>query len=145
MNLEEPDIRLLAESDPRSFLEKYPNGAIIDEVQRVPTLLSYIQTIEIENRKGLFILTGSHQMELHQAITQSLAGRTALLTLLPMSLDELIQSGIDISLDESLLKGGYPHIYKDDLDPTKAYRNYFQTYVERDLRQLINVKDLSQF
>lgn len=149
VNLEEPDTRLLAETDPRSFLGQYPNGAILDEIQRVPILLSFIQVIVDEadrsDRKGLFILTGSHQLELHQAITQSLAGRTAILTLLPMSVDELIKAGIDLSLEDFLLKGGYPRIHKDQLDPTKAYRNYFQTYVERDLRQLINVKDLSQF
>ncbi len=145
-NLEALDVRQLAETDPRSFLEQYPNGAILDEIQRVPSLLSYIQTIvDQKDRKGMFILTGSHQLELHQAITQSLAGRTALLTLLPMSLDELLKEGFDLPLDALLLKGGYPRIFKDDLDPTKAYRNYFQTYVERDLRQLINVKDLMQF
>lgn len=146
VNLEDPDVRNLAESDPRSFLEQYPTGAILDEIQRVPTLLSYIQTIvDAANLKGMFILTGSHQMELHQAITQSLAGRTALLTLLPMSLSELSQAGFNLTLDEALIKGGYPRIYQDKLDPTKSYRNYFQTYVERDLRQLIHVKDLSQF
>jgi predicted AAA+ superfamily ATPase len=145
-NLENPDIRSLAEMDPRSFLEQYPNGAVLDEIQRVPILLSYIQTIVDETtQKGMFILTGSHQLELHQAITQSLAGRTALLSLLPLSLDELAAAGFDPSLNEVLIKGGYPRIYQDKLDPTKAYRNYFQTYVERDLRQLINVKDLTQF
>jgi hypothetical protein len=146
VNLEDPDTRNLADGDPRGFLERYPDGAILDEIQRVPKLLSYIQGIVDErDTKGLFILTGSHQLELHQAISQSLAGRTALLTLLPMSLDELIKAGLDFSLDEALLRGGYPRIHKDALDPTKAYRNYFQTYVERDLRQLINVKDLIQF
>ena len=145
-NLEALDFRDLADKDPRGFLERYPNGAILDEIQRVPKLLSYIQTIVDEtNLKGMFLLTGSHQLELHHAISQSLAGRTAILTLLPMSLDELIKAGIDLSLDESLIKGGYPRIHNDNLDPTKAYRNYFQTYVERDLRQLINVKDLVQF
>lgn len=90
MNLEDPDVRTFAEQDPRSFLEKYSDGAILNEIQRVPLLLSYIQAIVDEsNKKGLFILTGSHLLELHQAITQSLAGRTSLLTLLPMSLDEL--------------------------------------------------------
>lgn len=145
-NLEALDIRQLAETDPRSFLERYPDGVILDEIQKVPSLLSYIQ--EIVDKKGgygLFLLTGSHQLELHHAVSQSLAGRTALLTLLPLSLQELIEGGIDIPLNELLLKGGYPRIYKDRLDPTKAYRNYFQTYVERDLRQLINVKDLTQF
>lgn len=146
VNLENPDTRNLATTDPRGFLEQFPEGAILDEIQRTPQLLSYIQTIvDKKDQKGLFILTGSHQLELQQAISQSLAGRAALLTLLPMSLDELLKADIDLSLDEALLNGGYPRIYKDHLDPTKAYRNYFQTYVERDLRQLINVKDLAQF
>ncbi|HNA61840.1 MAG TPA: ATP-binding protein [Rhabdochlamydiaceae bacterium] len=146
VNLEDPDLRNLAENDPRGFLQQYPEGVILDEIQRVPILLSYIQTIVDEKKlKGMFILTGSHQLELHQAISQSLAGRTALLTLLPMSLNELDAAGLTVSLDEVLIKGGYPRIYQDKLDPTKAYRNYFQTYVERDLRQLINVKDLTQF
>lgn len=146
VNLEALDTQELAKMDPRAFLEQYPSGAILDEIQRVPTLLSYLQLIVDESQtKGMFILTGSHQLELHQAITQSLAGRTALLHLLPMSLSELADAGFELSLDEALLKGGYPRIYKDDLDPTKAYRNYFQTYVERDLRQLIQLKDLTQF
>jgi len=146
VNLEAPDIRLLAEEDPRGFLDQYPKGAILDEIQRVPQLLSYIQTlVDSLDIKGMFILTGSHQMELHQAITQSLAGRTALLTLLPMSLSELSEAGFELSMDQALLKGGYPRIFKDKLDPTKAYRNYFQTYVERDLGQLIQVKNQSQF
>ena len=145
-NLEALDIRNLAESDPRSFLDQYPEGVILDEIQRVPSLLSYIQIIVDEKeKKGMFILTGGHQLEFHQAITQSLAGRVSLLTLLPMSLEELRAASIDIPLNKALLKGGYPRIYKDDLDPTKAYRNYFQTYVERDLRQLIHIKDLMQF
>lgn len=93
----------------------------------------------------MFILIGSHQLELQEAISQSLAGRVALLTLLPMSMKELLEAGIDFSLDDILWQGGYPRIYKDHLNPTEAYRNYFQTYVERDLRQLIMVKDLSQF
>lgn len=145
-NLEDPDMRNLADSDPRGFLDNYPNGVILDEIQRVPKLLSYIQVIvDAKEEKGLFILTGSHQLELHQAVSQSLAGRTALLSLLPMSIHELLLANFDYTLDEFMLKGGYPRIYKDNLDPTKAYRNYFQTYVERDLRQLIHIKDLLQF
>lgn len=146
VNLEAPDTREFAQMDPREFLSRYPEGAIFDEIQRVPQLLSYIQVIvDQAQQKGMFILTGSHQLELHQAITQSLAGRTALLTLLPMSLVELNEAGIDLPLEETLLYGGYPRIFKDNLDPNKAYRNYFQTYIERDLRQLIHVKDLIQF
>ena len=146
VNLEAPDIRELAQLDPRSFLAQYPKGAIFDEIQRSPQLLSYIQVIVDEvQRKGMFILTGSHQLELHQGITQSLAGRTALLTLLPLSLVELAEAGFEQSLDDLLLNGGYPGFYKDQLEPAKAYRSYFQTYIERDLRQLIHVKDLTQF
>lgn len=146
VNLEAIDVRELALADPRGFLEKYPGGAILDEIQRAPELLSYIQVlVDASKKKGLFILTGSHQLELHQAIVQSLAGRTALLNLLPMSLVELKEAGIELTLDEALLKGGYPRIFHDQLDPTQAYRNYFQTYIERDLRQLVHIKDLTQF
>ncbi|GAB5411328.1 MAG: ATP-binding protein [Chlamydiales bacterium] len=146
VNLEAIDVQEMAKSDPRAFLESYPDGAILDEIQRVPELLSYIQVIVDEREeKGLFILTGSHQLEVHQAISQSLAGRTALLCLLPMSGNELERAGIKLSLSQSLLLGGYPRIHKDKLDPSKAYRNYFQTYVERDLRQLIRIKDLALF
>lgn len=145
-NLEEPDTREFATLDPRGFLERYPEGAILDEIQRAPELLSYIQVIvDKSKQKGMFILTGSHQLELHQAITQSLAGRTALLKLLPLSLTELAKANIDLTLDEYLLNGFFPRIYNDKLNPTKAYRNYFQTYVERDVRQLIQIKDLSTF
>lgn len=107
---------------------------------------SFIQIIVDElDIKGHFILTGSHQLQLHQAITQSLAGRTALLTLLPLSIQELKMSNISFALDELLLNGGYPRIYKDQLNPTIAYKNYFQTYIERDVRQIINVKNLALF
>ncbi len=145
-NLEFPDIRAMALKDPRGFLEQFPSGAILDEIQRAPELLSYIQPlVDKKDQKGMFILTGSHQLELQEAISQSLAGRTALLTLLPLNLTELKDAGFDLSVDEWILKGGYPRIYKEQLDPTKLYRSYFQTYVERDLRQLIQVKDLMQF
>ena len=146
VSLEDFDTQTFVKEDPRGFLKQFHNGAVFDEVQRVPELLSYIQTIVDESpQKGLFILTGSHQLELHQTIVQSLAGRTALLQLLPMSLEELSQAGFSLTLDEILLKGGYPRIFNDQLDPTKAYRNYFQTYIERDLRQIVYVKDLAQF
>lgn len=146
VNFEFPDIRTMALQDPRGFLEQFPDGAVFDEIQRAPELLSYIQPlVDEKDQKGMFILTGSHQLELQEAVSQSLAGRTALLTLLPLDLTELSEAGFDLSVDEWMLKGGYPRIYKDNLDPTKAYRNYVQTYVERDLRQLIQVKDLMQF
>jgi uncharacterized protein len=146
VNLEAIDTQELAKKDPRAFLGKYPEGAILDEIQRVPDLLSYIQVIVDENqKKGMYILTGSHQLELHQAISQSLAGRCAILNLLPLSLTEIKDANFELSIDQAILKGGYPRIYKDNLNPTKAYRNYFQTYIERDLRQLIKIKDLSLF
>jgi len=146
VNLEAPDTREKAQLDPRAFLNQFHTGAILDEIQRAPWLLSYIQVIVDQiGKNGLFILTGSHQLELNQAITQSLAGRTALCTLLPLSLDELSQAKLHFSIDEYILKGGYPRLFKDHLEPTVFYRNYFQTYVERDLRQLIMVKDLSSF
>lgn len=146
INLEIPDIRQLATEDPRRFLSQYPNGAILDEIQRVPQLLSYIQAIVDEKQqKGQFILTGSHQLQLHESISQSLAGRTALLKLLPLSINELNSVGVNYSLDEYLLNGFFPRIYNDKIDPSRAYQNYLQTYVEKDIRQLINLKDLNLF
>lgn len=134
-NLEIPEIRELATHDPNAFFNEFPCPVIIDEVQRVPQLLSYIQSICDESgKKGMFILTGSHQLRLTEAITQSLAGRTALLRLLPLSIHELSKSNIYLEREEYIYKGFLPGIYKDNLDPTRAYRNYFQTYVERDVR-----------
>ncbi|MDP3705769.1 MAG: ATP-binding protein [Legionellaceae bacterium] len=146
ISLENPDDRSFAEQDPRGFLEKYPDGAIFDEVQRLPILLSYLQGIvDKDNRKGLFILTGSHQLELQQSISQSLAGRTAILKLLPLCLSELTSSQDDYDLDHFLYQGMYPKLYQEPQNPTKFYRNYLQTYVERDIRQMVNIKDLSTF
>lgn len=151
VNLEAPHVRAAAIADPIGFLNQFPDGAILDEIQNTPELLSYIQVIVDEKEfqghayKGLFILTGSHQLALQGAISQSLAGRTALLHLLPLSLYELQQANIDLSLDETLLRGFYPRIYKDNLPPYQTYQGYFETYVEKDVRQLINIKDLSLF
>lgn len=146
VNLEQPDVCEAALADPRHFLEVYREGAILDEIQNAPALMSYIQVMVDEDQKdGQFILTGSHQLSLHQAVTQSLAGRTAMLNLLPLSLDELQSAGLSPSLHQVLLNGFYPRIYDKGLTPTAAYRDYFQTYIERDVRQLINVKDLRSF
>lgn len=146
VNLEELDIRSFAKDDPRRFLGQFPNGAILDEIQHVPELLSYIQVIVDEkNQKGMFILTGSHQFDLQRIVAQSLAGRVAILQLLPLSLAELCSVHKNMSVDDYLLQGFYPRIYQDKLDPTKAYANYVHTYLERDVKQLINVKDLSVF
>ncbi len=146
INLEEPDIREAAIQDPRAILSKYQKGLIIDEVQHVPSLLSYIQAIVDEKQQdGMYVLTGSHQIALHEALAQSLAGRTALLHLLPLCLHELSQAGIKPSLNELLIKGFYPRVYQKELDPTQAYRDYVKTYLERDVRSMINVKDLLMF
>ncbi len=146
VSLENPDDRSFAEQDPRGFLEQYPEGAILDEIQRLPILLSYIQGIvDRQETRGLFILTGSHQLELHQSISQSLAGRTAILKLLPLCQAELPPTHPPQTLDDYLYQGMYPRIYHDPIQPTSFYRNYVQTYLERDVRRMIAIKDLSQF
>jgi hypothetical protein len=146
-SLEDPDTALLAATDPRGFLGQFPDGAVLDEIQRAPQLLSYLQTIvdRQPKRKGLFILTGSHQPQLHSGISQSLAGRTALLTLMPLSIAELRLFKIRPQAFQCMLSGFYPRIYNDGLDPSRFYKNYFATYVERDVRQILNLKDLSAF
>lgn len=127
-------------------MEAYPDGAILDEVQRTPKLLSYIQVkVDEINKKGMFIITGSHQAELHSAISQSLAGRTAILKLFPLSLQEMRISNIKDSLEKVIFKGGYPKIYKENLPISNAYSSYFQTYVERDIRQILQIKDIILF
>lgn len=146
VNLESLHVRELAKSDPIGFLAQYPEGAILDEIQTAPTLLSYIQVRVDETRcKGEFILTGSHQLALHEAISQSLAGRCALLQLLPLSLVELEAAGVHRSLDEMLLAGCYPAVHIDQLNPTKTYANYVRTYIERDIRQMLQVHNLGLF
>lgn len=145
-NLEHPETRKLALSDPNAFFELYPAPVIIDEVQRVPELLSYIQVrADASAKKGQYILTGSHQLALREAVSQSLAGRTALLELLPLSIEELSAAGIELTRDEYIFQGFYPRIYAEQQDVQRLYRNYFQTYVERDVRQILQVKDLSLF
>lgn len=145
VNLEHPVTRDYAISDPVGFLDNYPNGAIFDEIQRVPQLLSYLQVIvDAEDRVGLFILTGSHQFQLQEGISQSLAGRTALLKLLPFSMDEVKSYG-ELSAEEMIYSGFYPRIHEKKIDPTQAYGDYLETYIERDLREIIKIRDLSKF
>ncbi len=145
-NLEAPDIRQFAFDDPRGFLSQYPDGAIFDEIQRSPDLVSYLQEIvDQDGRDGLFILTGSQQFEVSNAINQSLAGRTALIKLLPFSLQEITSAYSIPDIDGLLYKGFYPRLWDKKLDPTQALRDYFETYIERDLRQLIAIKDLNLF
>lgn len=144
-SFESPDTRALVSSDPRSFLKQNINGAIFDEIQNIPELLSYLQQVVDENREAVkFILTGSNQFSLMDNVTQSLAGRTAIIKLLPLSISE-IEENAGTTTDTILLRGFYPGIYAQKLTPYKAYRNYYETYIERDLHKLIKVKDLSQF
>jgi len=145
-SMEDPDVRMAAETDPRGFLNNIPDGAILDEIQRSPELLSYIQRIVDEKQKtGMFILTGSHQPDVHQAVSQTLAGRTALLTLLPFSLPELFKYKKKWEAYEIIVKGAFPRLHQENLSVTRFYNGYVQTYMERDVRTLLNVKDLNLF
>ncbi len=145
-NLEETGTRKLATSDPRGFFERFPAPAIIDEIQRVPQLLSQLQVVVDESRQnGQFILTGSHQPKLKEGVTQSLAGRTALLTLYPLSIAELTAAGIDLPRDEYVFRGFLPAVYDRNQNPSVAYESYYRTYVERDVRQLVNVAHQQSF
>ena len=145
-SLEDPDIRMAAETDPRGFLQNLPEGGILDEIQRLPTLLSYIQGIvDKSKQKGMFILTGSHQPDLHYSVSQTLAGRTAILSLLPFSLPELKSYHKNIETFNLMIKGSFPRVHEEKLKPGRFFNAYLQTYVERDVRALINLKNLSQF
>jgi predicted AAA+ superfamily ATPase len=146
-NLEIPHIREFASRDPQGFLEATGSPAILDEIQRVPELLSYLQGIVDTNPKlkAQYILTGSHQLELRAAISQSLAGRTALLHLLPLSIAELSPKQSEQPFSVLAHKGFLPRIYAEDLRSSQVYANYYQTYLERDVRQLIHLKDASLF
>ena len=145
-SLENPDVREQIVLDPRAFFSANQNGAIIDEFQRYPLILSYIQGIVDEkNQKGQFILTGSNNISMLSSVTQSLAGRVALLKLLPFTISEINSFRTDYSTDDYLLNGFYPRVYAEGLNPLTAYRNYYETYVERDIRQLLQIKDLIHF
>ncbi|MCK4466662.1 MAG: ATP-binding protein, partial [Bacteroidales bacterium] len=144
--LESPDTRMFALMDPRAFLKTGNQGIILDEIHRAPELLSYIQEMVDLNKNNVqYILTGSNQFSIMNKITQSLAGRTAIFKLLPLSINELERSNISFYTEGVLLNGFYPAIYANNLNPTKTYKNYYETYLERDLRQIINIKDLGLF
>jgi len=147
VSLEDPDIREFATTDPRRFLSRYPDGAILDEAQRSPEIFSYLQTLaDMDGRMGLYILTGSQQFGLLSGITQSLAGRVGMVQLLPFSSGELQGAGkLPETLDALLYKGSYPPLYDRLLSPVQWYAGYVTTYLERDVRQLINVRDLALF
>jgi len=147
LSLEDPDVRKQATDDPRGFLSSIGQGVILDEIQRVPQLLSYLQGIIDEKRTpGQFILTGSHQPQVHQAISQSLAGRTAVLELLPFTVPEVRSyEQHPQSPFEWIHSGFYPGLHEHKLDSARFFRSYVATYIERDLRTLIQLKDLSRF
>lgn len=147
VSLENPDTRNFALEDPRNFLKKYQNGAILDEVQRTPELLSYLQQILDESEeKGKFILTGSNNFLLQEKITQSLAGRAAYIDLLPFSISEMeaIPHALD-DLNTVMFKGGFPPVQADNIAPNDWFSAYLRTYVERDVRQIKNVSNLLLF
>lgn len=147
VSLEELDVRDMATKDPRGFLASYANGAIFDEIQRVPGLLSYIQgVVDKDRRPGRFILTGSHQAKLKKSIAQSLAGRTALLTLLPYSLEECPEAVEHVpSVFGAIRRGFYPQLRETAIRERSFFPAYVATYLERDLPSLLDVRNLSVF
>ena len=147
LSLEDPDQRAFAEEDPRAFLARLPQGAILDEAQRCPALFSYLQTrVDAEKKMGQFVLTGSQQFGLLSNITQSLAGRVGMVQLLPFSLQEMQRGELAIhDLDDLMWRGMYPPVHDRQLAPEQWFANYLVTYVERDVRQLIEVQNLSLF
>ncbi len=149
VTLEDLDTRSGASEDPRKFFASYANqkGLIIDEIQEVPELFSYMQGIVDQlNKPGFFIITGSQNFLMYEKITQTLAGRIALLTLLPLSIDELQQAKkLPATLEQTLLKGFYPRLYMHAINPSVWYSNYIATYVERDVRQILAIGNLISF
>lgn len=147
VSLESPDQREFAIEDPKRFLAQFTDGAVIDEVQRVPSLMSWLQgLVDERQRMGDFILTGSQQFDLVRHITQSLAGRVGRVELLPLQGFELRQAGqLPNGLDNLMVKGHYPALYSRELVPQDWFANYVATYVERDVRQLLQIKDLQLF
>lgn len=147
VSLEDPDERAYAAGDPRGFLSRFPDGAVLDEVQRCPELFSYLQTrVDLDGRMGLFVLTGSQQFGLLSGITQSLAGRVALVHLLPFAARELREAGVSPgTVEELLFRGLYPPLYDRELEPRAWYASYVATYLERDVRQISHIRDLGQF
>lgn len=148
VSFENQDTVLLAIRDPRAFLSAYKNGAVFDEIQRAPQLLSYLQELVDAHKKkaGLFVITGSQNLLLLETITQTLAGRIAFIQLLPFSLTELRDTNFGKqTLDGFLFRGGYPRLYQQRIAPTDYYPNYLLTYVERDVRQIKNISNLALF
>lgn len=147
LSLEDPDIARLAREDPRGLLDNYKNGLILDEAQYVPEIFAYLKTaVDLNPAPGRFIVTGSQQFSLFAGVTESLAGRAAFLRLLPFTVSELQTAG-RLKLDpfESILNGFYPPLFDRDVSAYDWYTNYIASYIERDVRSILNVKDLGQF
>lgn len=147
LSLEDPDIAMLARTDPRGLLESYPNGLVLDEAQYVSEIFVYLKTVVDKNpTPGTFIITGSQQFNLLEKVTESLAGRVAFLTLLPFTIEELSNAKQNLSDPfEVMIKGLYPPVYDRDVTPYDWYTNYIASYIERDVRSIVNVKDIGQF
>ncbi|WP_297982864.1 ATP-binding protein [uncultured Chryseobacterium sp.] len=147
LSLENPDIRTIAEADPNSFLERYSNKVIFDEVQRVPKLFSFLQTkVDEDKIMGQYILSGSQNFHMLQNITQSLAGRVAMFQLFPFDNSELISADLLPENFETLIPHGfYPAIFDRKIPPPSYYKNYIETYIQRDLSELLNIHDLANF
>jgi len=144
-SLENPDTKLLALNDPLGFLQSHEKGIILDEVQNAPELFSYIQGLVDDNHERKFILSGSSNFALLKNITQSLAGRTAVFELLPLAYSEIAPLTEQKSIDEILFDGLYPAIYAGEQTPSFLYPNYVKSYLDRDVRDLLNVKNMTQF
>ncbi len=146
VSLETPDVRAEALREPRAFLARFPTGAILDEVQRVPEIASYLQEIvDTRARNGEWVLTGSEHFALVEKVTQSLAGRTAMLQLLPLSYEELRAEHPSVDVNVQILRGGYPRLYDQDIPPSTWFGDYVMNYVERDVRQLLSIGDVAAF
>jgi hypothetical protein len=145
--LESPDVRAFALEDPRGFLKQFPKGAILDEIQNCPQLTSYLQEIiDRDTAPGRWILTGSHNLSVMESTSQSLAGRSAVVHLLPLSRQEVVEfTPHPTALNETLLTGGYPRILDRKLRPADWLSSYVATYLERDVRSLSNIGDLVTF
>ena len=146
VSLEDPIERAFALEDPRGFLARFKDGAVFDEAQRWPDLFSFLQGMVDQDRQpGRFVLTGSQQFGLLAGVTQSLAGRVGLTRLLPLSLNELPKTAMSVGVDSLLWRGGYPLLHAQDVPPGDWFASYVATYLERDVRQVLNVQDLSVF
>ncbi len=145
-SMETPDLREQVMNNPRELFARYGHSLVLDEVQRTPEILSYIQTIVDEDPAAFFILSGSHNMLMMENISQSLAGRTAIFYLLPLSLTELEKAGFSKNTyEEWMFRGFYPRLYDRDLQPSAFFPNYLETYVQRDVRQIRNIGNLNLF